>query len=623
MWYVLAAANALSGDSELIAGTQLRVPEVGVSKNDASTFKPYNPNEIVGSTSPGLPYIPPPGSNNCAAFAPILTSVILMIAMPYLAPIIQSASSILAGALIIGGATFVANAAATAVGSALGFNTFSWRASLKEGAVAAITAGLGKFDILSKLGPISSLIKSSQFATIAAQTVLNKGIDIAASKMTGVEHAPFSWKDIAIQSVTQAVIAPAANKLSDKSFASIKDPLVREFTTKLATGMITGAAGVAVSRAFGTKAQFNLGAVVGNAFAAAMRPDLAAYMQEDSDQDEQLLIEDLKTPEDWEAYMAENAPDIINSSMQLAFNDPRTSINDKLARMHDWGTMWPSSQNDSTVSADPILFKSVHYEGVYGPQYKGIMSLESYTGWQNLLENGTLTKDELDIISVMAKNEGNLDSLQSWDSQILTAGAMQKTIRPDGRGEFPDQVYRFSKSNPEKYNELFVMKGWTVQEKSGDIYMYYNGITGKQLKDHLRDGLNFRKATKYSEPLQAIHDAITSPEFLNLQAIDFISRLRKSQNMDLGNGLKVSDYFKSKLSATVILDQHVNAPGFVKKDLNTAIRTYLNRNPGVSSNPDSWNVNRVEIERQIIEIYGPNRRGTDMGDRYENILRKY
>ncbi|HWS23863.1 MAG TPA: hypothetical protein VN226_05455, partial [Anaerolineales bacterium] len=59
LWYVLAAANALIGDSGLIAGTQLKVPEVGVSKNDAGTFKPYNPNEIVGSTSPSLPFIPP------------------------------------------------------------------------------------------------------------------------------------------------------------------------------------------------------------------------------------------------------------------------------------------------------------------------------------------------------------------------------------------------------------------------------------------------------------------------------------------------------------------------------------------------------------------------------------
>ena len=59
LWYVLAAANALSGDSDLVACTSLKVPDTGVAKNDSSTFKPYNPNKIVGSTAPGLPDVPP------------------------------------------------------------------------------------------------------------------------------------------------------------------------------------------------------------------------------------------------------------------------------------------------------------------------------------------------------------------------------------------------------------------------------------------------------------------------------------------------------------------------------------------------------------------------------------
>ncbi len=447
---MLAAANALSGDSELIAGTQLRVPEVGVSKNDASTFKPYNPNEIVGSTSPGLPYIPPPGSNNCASFAPILTSVILMIAMPYLAPIIQSSGSILAGALAVGGATFVANAAATAVGSALGFNTFSWRASLKEGAVAALSAGLGGSDVLSKLGPISKLISSSQFATIAAQTILNKGIDIVASKMTGVEHAPFSWKDIAIQSVTQAVTAPLVGKLTDKAFANIANPAAREFATKLTTGMITGAAGVAVSRAFGTKAEFNLGAIVGNSFASAMTPDLAALMSEESDQDEQLLIEDLETPEDWAAYMAENAPDIIDSSIQLAFNDPRTSITDKLARMHDWGTMWPRSQK-------------VSFEGLEGINDDGIVCVAP-DDWNQSLDNynnvGLLSAlHETSATTVVAasatvstgKNDPGGVSYGAFQLS-LNAGTLNKFISSD---EFQDFKLNFDGIDPRKNASKF------------------------------------------------------------------------------------------------------------------------------------------------------------------------
>ena len=81
---MVAAANALSGDADLIAGTQLKVPEVASSKNDATTFKPYNPNEIIGSTAPSLPYIPPPSSLSCKQILVLIaTTLIRVVTAPY------------------------------------------------------------------------------------------------------------------------------------------------------------------------------------------------------------------------------------------------------------------------------------------------------------------------------------------------------------------------------------------------------------------------------------------------------------------------------------------------------------------------------------------------------------
>jgi len=57
LWYVLAEANALQGDGDLVAGSTLKVPEVKVTANDSNTFKPFNPGEAIGNTAPGLPYI--------------------------------------------------------------------------------------------------------------------------------------------------------------------------------------------------------------------------------------------------------------------------------------------------------------------------------------------------------------------------------------------------------------------------------------------------------------------------------------------------------------------------------------------------------------------------------------
>ena len=52
LWYMVAEANGLSGDSTLIVGMTLRLPG-GVTNihNNATTFKPYDPSDALGDTS--------------------------------------------------------------------------------------------------------------------------------------------------------------------------------------------------------------------------------------------------------------------------------------------------------------------------------------------------------------------------------------------------------------------------------------------------------------------------------------------------------------------------------------------------------------------------------------------
>ncbi|WP_312346714.1 hypothetical protein [Stenotrophomonas acidaminiphila] len=79
LWYVIAAANALddgSGDGALVAGSSLTVPEVKTNRNDANTFKPYNPGEISGPSTPSLPYIQPPSGHRCSGLVNVLSLVV-------------------------------------------------------------------------------------------------------------------------------------------------------------------------------------------------------------------------------------------------------------------------------------------------------------------------------------------------------------------------------------------------------------------------------------------------------------------------------------------------------------------------------------------------------------------
>ena len=61
MWFLIADANGLASGSTLLAGQVLTIPnKVTNIHNNSGTFRPYNPGEAIGDTSPTLPVAPSP-----------------------------------------------------------------------------------------------------------------------------------------------------------------------------------------------------------------------------------------------------------------------------------------------------------------------------------------------------------------------------------------------------------------------------------------------------------------------------------------------------------------------------------------------------------------------------------
>ena len=192
---MLAAANALSGDADLVAGTQLKVPGVDVSKNDATTFKPYNPNEIIGSTAPGLPYIPPQPKSGCSALATIIR-VVVAVVLAYVAPQIGYAM------LIAGAGETVAQTVEIKQG---------YREQYNVGAivVAVASAGIpnGGTTTWGKIG-IAAMRAAGNYAT---SYLVNKALGIQDS---------FSWRGVATAAVTAAVSQAAFGNLPTETAAA-------------------------------------------------------------------------------------------------------------------------------------------------------------------------------------------------------------------------------------------------------------------------------------------------------------------------------------------------------------------------------------------------------------------
>ncbi len=281
MWYVLAAANALSGDADLIAGTQLKVPEMAASKNDATSFRPYNPGEIVGSTSPGLPYIPPQASSACSYVIMAVVAAVVIVLAPELAPFVGEAFTALGiaatetviNAVAVGLTTFAAHAGATAVGSVMGLATFSWRNSVGQGIAAGLTAGLagGLGGTTSELA--KSFAKAPTMmgaAKVAASAVGGAMTSYAGNSIAGVKGSSFSWKAIAASSVADVVTSTIGNSLdlTPKMVDGVKT--TGNFGKDFAYNAIGGVVSLHTRRQFGFDDKVDYGAIAANAFANAL-----------------------------------------------------------------------------------------------------------------------------------------------------------------------------------------------------------------------------------------------------------------------------------------------------------------------------------------------------------------
>lgn len=85
--YIVADANGFSSDGDLVVGQSITIPSVTTSGNSATTFKPYDPGRIVGSTTPSLPAAPPPPPSQagCSGVAQIVMIAVIIVASFYTA----------------------------------------------------------------------------------------------------------------------------------------------------------------------------------------------------------------------------------------------------------------------------------------------------------------------------------------------------------------------------------------------------------------------------------------------------------------------------------------------------------------------------------------------------------
>lgn len=275
--------------------------------------------------------------------------------------------------------------------------------------------------------------------------------------------------------------------------------------------------------------------------------------------------------------------------------------------------------------------------GHYGPAYWGTLTLANAPGLAEMLANGEITQSEKRIIAAMAPNEGKLDTVQSYDDQVVTAGAMQKTIRPgDGGGELATQVADFRAQSESAYQELFARCGWTVEGSDSAARMSFTHpdvtggqpMTGEALREKIRVGCELSTYHHYlpNPAVAVLAHALSDVRYQKLQLRDFVTRLRQSvANKPTGYPYRIDEYLQSDLGRATVLDESVNRPSHVSDDVAASLNHLYATYPTTPRNPSDWGQNRATLERALVDHYGVTRRMASPGGvavapgRYQNL----
>ncbi len=182
LWYKLAEVNGLVGDETLVDGLPLIIP-AGVTRNtnSAATFKPYDPNDVTGSTMPTA-IKPKVKGDNCGAM--LLIAVLCIAITVIMAP------------GVVGGLSSLMNGG----GFLAGFGAGMGSSSLTGAALAGAKVGLVASGVTASAGASTVAIVGGAAAAGAAGSIVSQGVAVASQI-----QSKFSWNAVALSAIGSGV----------------------------------------------------------------------------------------------------------------------------------------------------------------------------------------------------------------------------------------------------------------------------------------------------------------------------------------------------------------------------------------------------------------------------------
>lgn len=201
-----------------------------------------------------------------------------------------------------------------------------------------------------------------------------------------------------------------------------------------------------------------------------------------------------------------------------------------------------------------------------------------------------LTDSAVNVMVSVSRNEGNLDAINTWDNAFFTFGMFQWTIGV-GRdaGELAVLLRKIEEADPEVFYQHYGRHGLglvNTNRVSGRL-----SLGGKTLMT-AEDKESIRTLSWAYHFWCSGHDPVVQ----SVQVKHAFSRLKRFYDNDRVRvkGHRIADLVSSEYGVTLLLDNHVNRPAYVKPCLEKAIdKTGL-------TNPESWG---TDEETQLLGAY--------------------
>jgi YD repeat-containing protein len=269
LWYLIADTNGLAGNSTLIAGQILTIPnKVTNIHNNSQTYQVYSPGQAIGDTTPTLPAAPPPpvqssgGGGGCGGLGEILVTIVVIVVAYYteqwwllddseaagapaaeswdaLAPsaaadagMLPTSSYIAAGAVGAAAGNVAGQLVATTIGIQHGFN---YKSLATDTLMGGIGGAFGNGGLAQSVFGVKEQV---------AQRFLNGALNDALAqelKMVTGQQQKFDWHGVAVGALASTAEGAIRDEIGGTDWAKQNSVLgygADKFASSLTSGVL-------------------------------------------------------------------------------------------------------------------------------------------------------------------------------------------------------------------------------------------------------------------------------------------------------------------------------------------------------------------------------------------------